>query len=297
MNVLRTLFCCLICLLGILLSPTVPAQTSYTLPATEAADFPGILNNRSEQAKVFTYGSRGLIRIIDFPDLQTQGRMFNRVVALIERTGAPRSRVMDNDELIQFIRSVGKSETTFAYGNDFLISELVVFFNLADMAGIRLHAEEIALRRMLLESRLIVERQGFFQALKPQAVILSIPQESTGGNGPSVSALARKTILMHELSHGEYYTNPLYANYCRSFWRKVMNEAQRAAFRQFLSGSSYNPDNEEMMINETQAYLMYTPDPRAFNARMLGLREKEIDGLRAQFLNGFPDAPMAEMLR
>ena len=58
-----------------------------------------------------------------------------------------------------------------------------------------------------------------------------------------------------------------------------------------------NPDNEEMMINEAQAYLMYTPDKRAFNARMLGLREKEIESLRGQFLSGFPDAPMAEMLR
>ena len=266
------------------------------LPPAQVADFQSILNNRSEQTRVFIYGSRALIRIIDFPDLQTQGRMFNRVVALIERTGAPRSRVMDNDELIQFIRSVGKSELTFAYGNDFLISELVVFFNLADMAGIKLYPEEIALRSMLLENRLIVERTGFLQAVKPNAVILSIPQESRGG-GPAVTALARQTILMHELSHGEYYTNPLYANYCRHFWRKVISEDQRAAFRKFLSGSSYNPDNEEMMINEAQAYLMYTPDKRAFNARMLGLREKEIESLRGHFLSGFPDAPMAEMLR
>ena len=278
--------------------PAALAQDSaYALPGAQSADFQTILNNRSENTRVFTYGSRALIRIIDFPDLQTQGRMFNRIVALIERTGAPRSRVLDNDELIQFIRSVGKSELTFAYGNDFLMQELVVFFNLADMAGIKLYPEEIALRRMLLENRLIVERQGFYQAFKPQAVILSIPQESSGGAGPSVSALARKTILMHELSHGEYYTNPLYANYCRHFWSRVMNEEQRSAFRKFLSGSSYNPDNEEMMINETQAYLMYTPDQRAFSARLVGLREKEIEFLRTQFLNGFPDAPMSEMLR
>ena len=142
--------------------------------------------------------------------------MFNRVVALIERIGAPRSRVLNNEELAQFIRSVGKSEATFAYGNDFLVSELVVFFNLADMGNIRLNAEEIALRRMLQDVRLIVERNGFYQAVKPQAVILSIPQEMAG----QVSEMARKTILMHEISHAEYYTNPLYANYCRHFWRK-----------------------------------------------------------------------------
>jgi hypothetical protein len=76
-----------------------------------------------------------------------------------------------------------------------------------------------------------------------------------------------------------------------------MTEDQRTAFRRFLSGSSYNPENEEMMVNETQAYLLYTPDPRAFSARLVGLREKEIENLRARFFGGFPDAPLAELRR
>lgn len=268
----------------------------YALPAGQAADFSTILGNAAEKVSLFEYGKRSLVLIVDFPNLIEQGRMFNRVVALIERIGAPRARVMENSELAQFIRSVGKSESTFAYGNDFLVSELVVFFNLADMGGVKLNPEEIALRQMLLERRFMVERNGFFQAVRPHAVILSIPGETRGnGSGPQVSALARRTILMHEISHAEYYTNPLYANYCRQFWRNALSEEQRAAFRKFLSSSSYNPDNEEMMINETQAYLLYTPDPRAFNARLVGLREKEVDNLRARFFSGFPDAPLAEL--
>ncbi|MEI7432047.1 MAG: hypothetical protein WCL27_16490, partial [Betaproteobacteria bacterium] len=175
-------------------------------------------------------------------------------------------------------------------------SELVVFFNLADMGNVQLNAQEIALREKLIEYRLIVERTGFYQAVKPQAVILSIPQETAGKTGgPQVSTLARKTILMHEISHAEYYTNPLYANYCRHFWRNIMTEDQRSAFRKFLSSSSYNPDNEEMMVNETQAYLLYTPDPRAFNARLLGLKDKEIENLRTRFISGFPEAPLVEL--
>ncbi|MEI7614157.1 MAG: hypothetical protein WCK63_14755 [Betaproteobacteria bacterium] len=268
----------------------------YALPPGQTSDYSTVLNNQSERVSLFEYGGRSLILIVDFPDLVEQGKMFNRVVALIERIGAPRSRVMNNDELAQFIRSVGKSESTFAYGNDFLVSELVVFFNLADMGGIQLNAQEIALRRKLIDYRLIVERTGFYQAIKPQAVILSIPQETTGrSGGPQVSALARKTILMHEISHAEYYTNRLYANYCRHFWRNVMTESQRTAFRSFLSRSSYNPDNEEMMVNETQAYLLYTPDPRAFNARLVGLKDKELENLRTQFFSGFPEAPLAEL--
>jgi hypothetical protein len=289
---------CLLLLYGSAFSIPAWADDSpdYALPPGKTAEYSAVLSNQSERVSLFEYGGRSLILIVDFPDLVEQGKMFNRVVALIERIGAPRSRVMNNDELAQFIRSVGKSESTFAYGNDFLVSELVIFFNLADMGGIQLNAQEIALRRKLIDYRLIVERTGFYQAIKPQAVILSIPQETTGRTGgPQVSALARKTILMHEISHAEYYTNRLYANYCRHFWRNVMTESQRTAFRSFLSRSSYNPDNEEMMVNETQAYLLYTPDPRAFNARLVGLKDKELDSLRTQFFNGFPEAPLAEL--
>ncbi len=293
----RSVFCLLL-----ILSSALPLQAraddspEYALPHGQTADYGHILNNQSDQVSLFEYGGRSLILIVDFPDLVEQGKMFNRVVALIERIGAPRSRVMNNDELAQFIRSVGKSESTFAYGNDFLVSELVIFFNLADMGGIQLNAQEVALRKKLIDYRLIVERTGFFQAIKPHAVILSIPQETTAKTGgPQVSALARKTILMHEISHAEYYTNRLYANYCRNFWRNVMTESQRTAFRSFLSKSSYNLDNEEMMVNETQAYLLYTPDPRAFNARLVGLRDKELESLRTQFFSGFPEAPLAEL--
>lgn len=292
----RVLGALLVVLGSMLVAPVSADETGYSLPAGQPADYSTILNNRSDKTTLFEYGGRSLILIFDFPTLPEQGRMFNRVVALIERIGAPRTRVLNNSELAQFIRSVGKNESTFAYGNDFLVSELVVFFNLADMGNVQLNAEEIALRRKLLESRLIVERTGFYQAVKPQAVILSIPQETTGsGGGGQVSPLARKTILMHEISHAEYYTNPRYANYCRHFWRNRMSEEQRSAFRKFLASSSYNPDNEEMMVNETQAYLLYTPDPRAFNARVVGLRDKEIESLRAEFFAGFPEAPLAEL--
>lgn len=264
----------------------------YVLPAPTTAGYAEILANRTQAVMVFQYEGRHSITVIDFPSLNEQGKMFNRVVALIERMGAPRERVLGNEELAQFIRSVGKTESTLAYGNDFLIGELVVFYNLAELGGIELNKEELALRQFLIERRLIIHRTGFYQALMPQAVILSIPQESGGGGGgPPVSPLARKTILSHEISHAEFYTNPAYASYCRHFWRSTLTEAQRKAFRKFLSLSSYNPDNEEMMINESQAYLMYTPDPRAFNAAMLGLSDKEITVLRQRFREDNPAAP------
>jgi hypothetical protein len=266
------------------------------LPAVVAGDYSAVLNAMPGNLSVFDYEGRNSILIIDFPSLLDQGRMFNRVVALIERMGAPRERVLSNADLAAFIKSVGKTEATLAYGNDFMIAELVVFFNLAEIGNIQLTAQELALRQFLLDRRLMIYRNGFFQAVSPKSVILSIPQISGGGPGsPPVNVLARRTILSHEISHGEYYTNPQYTSYCRQFWKESMTDPQRAAFRKFLSSSSYNPDNEEMMINEGQAYLMYTPDPRAFSAKLVGLSDKEISALRRKFRSGFQSVAQVEV--
>lgn len=265
-----------------------------SLPAPRPASFESILATKTDTLQIHSYPARQPVFVIDFPTLAAQGRMFNRIVALVERMGIGQSRVLDDQALAQFIRSTGKTELTFAYGNDFLVSELVIFFNLAEYGTIPLTAEERALRTFLLEQGLMRERLGFLQAVRPNAVLLSIPQEKTAGNEPPVSALARQTILMHEISHAEFYTNPLYRAWCRTYWREVLNERQRNALRTFLAKSGYDPSNEELMINEAQAYLLYTPDPRAFNAQMVGLSERDLAAMRAAFLKGFPDAPLVQ---
>ncbi len=274
--------------IGICFVATVAwADEGYVLPPVVPAGFAELLANKATALSVFEYEGRPAIVIFDFPTLAEQGRMFNRLVALIERIGAPRERVLTNDELAAYIRSVGKTEATLAYGNDFLVGEMVVFFNLAEIGGIKLNREEVALRQFLLDRKMMVLRNGFYQAATPRAVVLSLPQQGPGSPGsPAVSELARRTILSHEVSHGEFYTNPGYASFCRQFWRETMTEKQRAAFRKFLASNSYNPENEEMMINEGQAYLMYTPDPRAFNPKLVGLTDHEIAELRQKFRSG-----------
>jgi len=284
----------LVALIAFLLSATGPlrAQDDIVLPSPRPADYAQILANDAEAISVFRYALEPRIHVLDFSSLTAQGDMFNRVVALIERTGSPRDRVLTKDELARFIQSVGKTPTTFAFGNDFLVGELVVFFNLADHGKVPLNAMEVALRDFLQQQKLIVKRFGFYQATDGGAVILSIPRVNAGGNGePAVTPLTRKTILRHELAHGEFYANRAYADHCRRFWNETMTERQRSAFREFLARSSYDPGNEEMMINESQAYLMHTPDPRAFNPAKVGLSESEITALRHAFMQGVRAIP------
>ena len=46
------------------------------------------------------------------------------------------------------------------------------------------------------------------------------------------------------------------------------------------------------MINEGQAYLMHTPDPRLFSAAQVKLPQQRIDALRARFWAGPPPSAL-----
>jgi hypothetical protein len=67
-----------------------------------------------------------------------------------------------------------------------------------------------------------------------------------------------------------------------------MTENQRELFKRFLANFNYAVNNEELLINEMQAYLMFTPDPKSFSARKLGVSDAELQSLRETFRRGSP---------
>lgn len=176
-----------------------------------------------------------------------------------------------------------------AFGNDTLVSKLVLFFNLAEKDKVELNPEESALLNFTLAQGFIKVWRNFYQAVQPNIVILSIPQtQDKRANEPRVSELARRAVFTHELSHGEYYSNQYYAQYCANFWYNVLTEAQRNIFKKFLSKYGYSLNEEELLVNETQAYLMFTPDPSSFSAEKLGIAEEELVAMRNDFRKGMP---------
>ena len=277
----------------------VPGQHDrFRLPPAQEGDYRTIYGNVSQGIMVFRYKPQPRILVVDFPSLYQQGDMFNRAVALVERNGAPRHRILDDREAAQYIDSVGQTRATFAFGNDLLVSELATFFNSARERRIELNPQENALKQFLLENNLIkASKDGTLENPGLSHVILSIPRTgSYQNNAPPVTPLVRKTILRHELSHGEYFTNPAYAKYCQDFWHKTMTEQQRQAFRKFLAGMNYDAANEDIMINETQAYLMHTPDPDVFSAKSVGMCDDGLECLRKRFLAGNPPTHLFEIL-
>jgi hypothetical protein len=60
----------------------------------------------------------------------------------------------------------------------------------------------------------------------------------------------------------------------------------REKFTRFLKQRGYDTNNRELLANEAQAFLMYTPDPAMFSAQALGMTEAELKAMRDTFEGG-----------
>jgi hypothetical protein len=270
-------------LVAALLAGVARAQP-IEFPAPRSATFEEILMNLERNITTFRFARQQRVLIIDFPKLSQQGAAFNRVSAFIERQRAPHDRVLSEQEFETYLQSVGKTQETLSYGNNFTIGNLVVFFNLADDRGVPLNEYERAVLGLLTRLQLVVKRTGFYQAKDPDAVVLSVPQVGAAPAGTQdVTLSIRTSILSHELSHAEFYTNGLYAEFCRYFWRQVLNDEQRKGFRDFFERSTYDANLEDVVINEWQAYFVHTNERAAFRGSLVGIPEEELERLRGEF--------------
>ena len=246
--------------------------------AVRLADEAEILAHKADAVTVFRFAANRRVLALDFASLLEQGLMLNRAAALVEKIGLPRERVLRDDELDAAIAAAGDTMETYYFGHDYPVADLARFFALADRDGVKLRVQEEWLRELL--------RQEGLLAADAKGALISLPRV---GAGTGVDAELRAAILRHELSHAEFFTNPGYAAYARQFWRDGLDEAGRAAFRRYLVAQNYDPAIEDLMVNEMQAYLMHTPDPRLFSAASLGVAVEVMDRWQASFLLGMPN--------
>lgn len=255
-----------------------------------SGDFATINDSRSNQLVVWRTAVNPEIYVFDFPNLTMQGRTFNRITHFAERqSGAPALRVFNDEEMAQHIAAAKRTIADFAFGHDVMVWDLAQFFTMADRDKVELNPEETALRDFLVEQGLLRFWRSIWLPLKPLSVILSVPQvQDKRDDEPRITRLARYTVLLHEMAHGEYFSNPPYATYCQHFWNDSLNDEQREKFRAFLTKYNYSVKDKDLLINEVQAYLMFTPDPSSFNAKKLDVLPQELDAMRNAFRSGGP---------
>lgn len=229
------------------------------------------------------------VLVIEFPGLLAQGEALNRMAALLEKNGGKRNRVLDDVALAALIVANGDNAATFYLGHDYDAEGLARFFNLAQAQGVVLNPSELRLRRLLSDARLLASTgptQAPYLGISPGALVsFSAQQADDPRTAPdeSIDAERRASVLQHELSHGKFFTRADYREHCWNFWRQLLSEPERELWRQYLRGIGYDSGNELLMVNETQALLMHTPDARDFNADVLGIKPSALEGLRARF--------------
>jgi hypothetical protein len=272
------------------IAASAPAALTTAIPLAGVDELllaPKALNWRARRLR-----DNPSILVIEFPGLDEQGMAMNRLAAMYEKRNGDRDRVMADAELNQLLRANGDSVASFFQGHDYTGEMLARFFSLASRQQVPLKHQEMALRVLLVDAKVLrPEQAGTFSAVGIQAVVsFTAAQEDDPLTkaDESVDAWRRESVLRHELSHGEFFTNADYRAYCWDFWRHTLSERERKLVRQYLAGLDYNPGDEELMVNEMQATLMHTPDDRAFSAAALGVSTADMNRLRAQFRRGDP---------
>ena len=255
--------------------PALHALSDLDAPLADEA---AILAAQSPDMLVFRFRDAPSVLVLSFPSLRQQGDMLDRVAAFVEKAGLSRDRVLADAELDAAIRQAGETRETYYLGHDYRVADIARFFATADRDGIVLDPEEARLRALLTQAGMLL----------PGAVgaLISIPPLV---EAQQIDATSRAAILHHELSHGVFFTDPAYAAYARTFWQTVLNDEQRAGFRHFLGDEGYDTANEDLMLNEAQAYLIHTRDTRFFRPDRAGLTEAQAAQLRENFVRGMPE--------
>ena len=246
--------------------------------AVRLADEAEILSYIGDGVTVFRFAPNRRVLVLDFSSLLEQGLMLNRIAAFVEKAGLPRYRVLNDAELEAAILAAGDTMETYYLGHDYRAADLNRFFMMADRDGVRLRPQEDWLRQVL--------RQEGLLGPDARGALISVPQADAGHG---VDAAMRAGILRHELSHAEFFTSRDYAGYVLRFWRDSLGEEGRSAFRGYLATQGYDPANEDLMANETQAYLMHTTDTRLFSAVSLNVGVEVMGRWQAEFLLGMPN--------
>ena len=237
-----------------------------------------ILANRTDGITFFRLTGNPRILIVEFSDPARQARMFDRLAALVERAGLPRDRILTPDETARAVAADSAGPEGFYWGHDYAASSLARFMALAARDGVALTDEERLLRRL-------IEQEGWLPDA-PEAGVISVARGGEARAGGGLTDAMRGAILAHELAHGMFFAHPGYAEHARRFWADSLTEAERASLTAWLGGMGYDTAQDDLLVNEAQAYLFFTPNPTLFEPGLAAMTPQRREALRAAFLSG-----------
>ncbi|MDP3521753.1 MAG: hypothetical protein Q8S02_14125 [Hydrogenophaga sp.] len=266
------------------------AQQAAPLPQHTVAE---VLDPASTGPRALQLTAPPGVVLLQFADLREQARAMGRIVLFIEKVGAPRHRVMNVPEVLQWLRARGTRLELVTLGNNLGAEELARFFNTARLQGEPLTEQERELLRELAAWGLLREQGAGWVPGTAAHTLLTVPLASQVGGCAAcdVTPQNRRAILEHELGHGEFAASAALQHHARWFWFNVLSPVARSQWQRFLTQRGYDTNQLQIVLGEMHAYLDHTHDTRLFRAEDLDLAPAALDAQRARYREGRVAAP------
>lgn len=230
------------------------------------------------------------VLVLDMPNVEDQSRVFARLVIFIERSSAPRHRILSVDEVLKWRIANKETLATLTIGNNIRANDFVQFFNTARLQGEPITEDENWLLAHLIEYGVIQAVANGYESVMPEKIVISVPQVSKveGCANCTITPLKRDLISRHEFAHARFITDQIYRHYVWWFWHNILTSQQRTDVSKYLRSLGYDLSAPDMLVNEMQAFLIHTPESEFFSSRGAGLTAKQMAALQADFKKYYP---------
>jgi hypothetical protein len=194
---------------------------------------------RRANFEVFRWNEFPSILIFDTSDYEVQDKLLKRLAFFVEKAGFQGS--LSTDEEIAHLHGWN--------AHDYRAEDLARFFETARITNFPLNTEELELKEILLEQKIILQDKDN-NITAGNGAIVSISQESL--------EYLRHLFMVHEYFHGLYFIDKEFEDFSRTRWENLHPAAKRFLSEYFAS-QRYDTNNEYLMANELMAYCLQQP--------------------------------------
>ncbi len=190
---------------------------------------------RRSDWELFSWNLFPSMLVFDFRDYDIQAAFLKRLAFFVEKKGST-GQLLPNSVL----------DPLHGWNaHNYRAQDLAAFFQKARANDFDLNPEEELLRRILIDQGIIRKAGGEF--VPGEGGFLSLAQES--------SDRLRYMFVTHEGYHGLYFASSEYRRAVHEVWTQL-SSPEKEFWRIFLDWKWYNVDDQYLLENEFQAYLM-----------------------------------------